>query len=211
LAQQCKTLYTTEIDKELYLQAQRRLADSPNVHLCHGDFLQTTLPAQKPYKVFANPPFSITAEILKKLTQAANPPTEMWLVLEKGAAKRYLGKPAETVQSLLMKPRWNMKIVYYFRREDFHPCPSVNTVLVHFFRKPQADVPLLQWNQYERFVRHTLQYGLQGGKCLLSKRQVSQALRQAKCPPFDSNGLMLYVQWLCLFRCWLSLSGAAMK
>lgn len=79
--------------------------------------------------------------------------TDIWLIMEKGAAKRYMGIPRETEKSLLLKVNWEMKIRYHFRREDFHPAPSV-------------------------------------------------ALKQAGLPHAHEDGLTLYVQWLCLFRCY---------
>ena len=191
-----------EIDRKLFGQAQRRLQAHANIDLRCGDFLRSSLPKHTPYKVFANIPFSITTQIIRKLTETCHPPTDMWLVRDKGAAKCCLGEPRETQRSLLLKPNWNLRIVYHFRKEDFHPHPSVDSVLVHFSRKQQPDIQPEQWKQYERFVHHGLQYGFWGGKSLLSKKQVSRALQSAGYPPEYQDGLLLYVQWLCLFRCW---------
>lgn len=63
-----------------------------------------------------------------------------------------MGRPKESKKSLELKVRWEMEIVYHFRREDFHPKPSVDCVLIHFKRKA-----------------------------------------------------VLYIQWLCLFRCYQGL------
>jgi len=202
LAGRCKTLYTIEINRKLYGQAQRKLLIHSNIHLLCGDFLAFPLPKHKPYKVFANIPFSITSQIIKKLTDDGNPPSDMWLVMDKGAAKNYLGKPYESLQSLLLKPKWDMRIVYYFRREDFHPSPSVDTVLVHFSHKRQPDVPPEHWRGYKRFVERGLTCGVCGNQRLLTKKQAVRALKAAGYPPDIRNDLMLYVQWLCLFRCY---------
>jgi hypothetical protein len=37
---------------------------------------------------------------------------------------------------------------------------------------------------------------------MLTKRRISTALRLAKLPEIPESGNMLYVQWLCLFRCY---------
>ena len=204
LAKRCGLLHTIEIDRTLFYKAQQRLVSFPNIRLIHGDFLHSQLPKVQPYKVFANIPFSITSQIIEKLTNAKNPPSEMWLIMEKGAAKRYLGKPHETMRSLLLKPKWDMRIVYYFHREDFHPCPRADIVLVHFSRKQQPDISPEQWLHYVDFIKHSIQYGIYGNKHPLTKKQASQALKAAGYPPDIRSGLMLYVQWLCLFRCWQS-------
>lgn len=193
---------SVELDRRLYEGSKLKLAGFPNLSLIHGDFLKYSLPAKSDYKVFSNIPFSITAQILEKLTGAPNPPREMWLVMEKGAAKRFLGTGKETKQSLLLKASWDMKIVYHFRRQDFHPMPSVDSCLVYFSRKAVPDLSKRELADFKRFVEHSLKYGICGRNGLLTKKQVSTALKQAGLPHAHEDGVTLYIQWLCLFRCW---------
>ncbi len=124
-----------EIDKKLYEHTKERLKNVNNLKIIFGDFMKYKLPDKGNYKVFSNIPYYLTTEIVRKLTENANPPSEMWLVMEKGAAKRFLGVPAETKYSLSLKYRWKLDIVYFFKKEDFHPKPSVDSVLLHFLRK----------------------------------------------------------------------------
>ena len=126
---------SVEIDKKLYEHAKERLKNVNNLKIIFGDFMKYKLPDKGNYKVFSNIPYYLTTEIVRKLTENANPPSEMWLVMEKGAAKRFLGVPAETKYSLSLKYRWKLDIVYFFKKEDFHPKPSVDSVLLHFLRK----------------------------------------------------------------------------
>lgn len=130
-------VYSVEIDRRMYESAGKRLERQPNLKLVHGDFLRYRLPVKGDYVVFANIPFCITTQIVEKLTKSVNKPKEIWLVMEKGAAKRFMGTPRETRKSLLLKVGWNMEIRYHFRREDFHPMPSVDPVLLHFSLKPR--------------------------------------------------------------------------
>ena len=51
--------------------------------------------------------------------------------MEKGAAKRFCGKPNDTLQSLQIKPFFDSNVIYRFRREDFHPMPRVDAVLLY--------------------------------------------------------------------------------
>ncbi|MCI9369768.1 MAG: 23S rRNA (adenine(2058)-N(6))-methyltransferase Erm(Q) [Lachnospiraceae bacterium] len=124
-----------EIDKKLYEHTKERLKNVNNLKIIFGDFMKYKLPDKGNYKVFSNIPYYLTTEIVRKLTENANPPSEIWLVMEKGAAKRFLGVPAETKYSLSLKYRWKLDIVYFFKKEDFHPKPSVDSVLLHFLRK----------------------------------------------------------------------------
>ncbi len=128
-------VYSVEIDRKLYEHAKVRLNDFKNLKLVCGNFLHYQLPRRGKYKVFANIPYYITTEIVRKLTEDAHPPSEIWLVMEKGAAKRFMGIPKETKLSNDLKYTWKMKIAYYFSRDDFHPKPSVESVLLHFQKR----------------------------------------------------------------------------
>lgn len=202
LSQRCRRLYSIEIDRALFDKTAAKLSAIKNLHLIRGDFLQYPLPLKERYKVFANIPYSITTQIIDKLTAAPNPPDAIWVVIEKGAAKRFMGIPQETGKSLLLKPNWDMKVLYHFQRDDFHPKPSVDSVLLHLSRKPQPDVCGADFSAYKRFVAHSLQYGLWGSQSLLTKKQVSTALKLAQLPPLYQDRPTLYIQWLCLFRCY---------
>ena len=127
------------LDPGLCQKLRTKFADSPNIRVVCCDFLKWPLP-RTPYRIFANIPFNRTTEILRRVTQAEHPPEEAWLVVEKGAAKRLLGQPAESTLSLLTKPLFQCDICYSFRREDFHPAPSVDAVLLHLRRKQVPDV-----------------------------------------------------------------------
>ena len=93
LAQRCGRVSAVELDGRLYERLCRTFPAGGPVRLYHQDFLTWPLP-KSDYVVFANIPFSITSAILRRLTQGSHPPREAWLVMEKGAAKRYMGRPA---------------------------------------------------------------------------------------------------------------------
>jgi 23S rRNA (adenine-N6)-dimethyltransferase len=114
-----------EIDRKLYGKLKEKLGGASNLSIRRQDFLKAALPSGS-YKVFSNIPFCITSKIVRKLTTAGNPPREAWLVMEKGAAKRF---------SAQLKPRFEPKIVYYFVREDFHPAPGVDIVLLRLTKR----------------------------------------------------------------------------
>ena len=193
---------SVEIDRKLYTSAGKRLAQFSNLKLIYGDFLKYDLPTKGDYRVFANIPYFITTQIIDKLTQAPNPPSDIWLVMEKGAAKRFMGIPKETKKSLLLKVNWDMKIRYHFRREDFHPMPGVDSVLVHFAGKAMPDLNRSEYCEFQKFLDRSMKYGICGKGGPLTKRQVSTALKQAGLPHAHEDGVTLYIQWLCLFRCY---------
>ncbi len=191
-----------EIDKRLYGKLTAKFCETPGLSLICEDFFGWKLPAT-PYKVFANIPFSGTTEIIKKLTSSGNPPDEAWLVVEKGAAKRFMGHPRESSLSLSLKPFYDCGVKYYFQRQDFHPAPSVDAVLFYMKRKAAPDILLRERGHFNRFITACLSkpnmlY------TLLTKKQISTAFKKAGLPnSVPPSGDMLYVQWLCLFRCYM--------
>jgi len=195
----CNSVDAFEIDFDLYAKLQEKFSSIKNLNLKRMDFLKADLPKYEPYKVFSNIPFSITSDIIRKLTAAKNPPQEMWLVMEKGAAKRFAGSPCDTRSSVIIKPFFDMKIEYYFQRQDFHPMPSVDIVLLHFARKAQPDIPASRQKDFAYFIEKCLRCGINS---LLTKTQVATALKLANLPRIEKSGLTSYVQWLCLFRCY---------
>ncbi|MDE6387260.1 MAG: 23S ribosomal RNA methyltransferase Erm [Lachnospiraceae bacterium] len=205
LCKKAGSVYSVEIDRRMYENAKTRLAKYSNLKLICGDFLNYRLPVKDDYKVFANIPYFITTQIIDKLTNGTKAPTDIWLIMEKGAAKRFMGSPKETEKSLLLKVNWEMKIRYHFRREDFHPAPSVDSVLVHFRKKETPDLSRNEYDAFRKFIDHAMKYAICGKRGLLTKRQVAVALKQAGLPHAHEDGLTLYVQWLCLFRCYQKL------
>lgn len=118
------------------------------------DFLTYRLPSQ-PYKVFANIPFSITNDIVRKLLQASNPPLDCYLIVQNEAANKFIISQTNTMSALLYFPWWDIQITYRFNRSDFHPTPKVNAVLLHIKPKSNPKIPRSKKVQYFDFVAHT--------------------------------------------------------
>lgn len=198
----CGKVTAVEIDRNLYGKLSEKFKGVSNLSLVCGDFLNWNLP-RTPYKVFANIPFNKTTDIIRKLTSNSNPPEDAWLVIEKGAAKHFMGRPNETILSLSMKPFFDCEMKYYFRREDFHPAPSVDAVLFHLKKKSVPDISWQERYSFNRFVVNCLSKP-NGIYMVLTKKQISTALKLAGLSSdIPRSGEMLYVQWLCLFRCYM--------
>lgn len=69
-----------EYDKKLFEQLKVG-CHRENVEYIHENFLRYSLPERGSYKVFSNIPFQITADILHKLAECPNLPTEIFLVV----------------------------------------------------------------------------------------------------------------------------------
>ena len=130
----CKQVIAIEKDPRLAVLLRQQFADWPNVMIHEGDFLDYHLP-HRPYKVFANIPFNITTAIVTKLTSAEQPPDDACLVMQKEAADRFLGKPHESLYSVLLKPWFEVELVHRFQRRDFVPAPRVDVVMLRLRKR----------------------------------------------------------------------------
>lgn len=193
-----------ELDPRLCDRLEKDFGDHPNFTLYRGDFFTLPLPKAGAYKVVSNIPFSRTTDILRRLTQAANPPGSAWLLMEKGAAMRFCGRPVESTASLVIKPFFAVRIAAHVPRTEFHPTPKVDAALLCLQKRDEPHLPVTEQAAFGRFVKTCREKGV---RSLLTKRQIAAALRAcpdpaARDPLTVRDGNMLYVQWLCLFRAW---------
>ena len=118
------------------------------------DFLTYPLPTH-PYKVFANIPFSITGDIVRKLLQSPAPPSDCYLIVQEEAANKFITNPkSNTMAALLYYPWWDIQIIHKFKRSDFQPAPKVDSVLLHIKPRPKPLMPELQKTAYYDFIAY---------------------------------------------------------
>ena len=95
-----------------------------NVEVVEKDFLDMELP-DEPYKIFSNPPFHLSSQIINKLLDAKNPPESFYLILQKQFALKLLNTDRHYTSQLglrLIQSRLPLK------NTDFTPPPAVPTV-----------------------------------------------------------------------------------
>lgn len=149
LSSRVKSVTTYEIDTSFFNQLKNKFEKS-NVKLVNKDFLDSKLPVA-PYKVFSNIPFNITADIIRKLLLSDNSPIDTFLILQKEAALKFIGKPFDDKNSLiavLLYPWFESKIIYKFSHIDFHPKPNVEIILANFKKR---EVPLIEIKDKENY------------------------------------------------------------
>ena len=112
-------------------------------------------------------PFSSNAAIIKKLTEAKNLPTDIFLFVQYDAAKKFLGAPntKETQLSLLLKPIFELSITHQFKRNDFRPIPNVDIVLL---RIKKREKPMVE-QQNEKLYRDFIVYSFNAWKPILKE------------------------------------------
>ena len=152
-----KKVIAFEIYSNLFGKLEHRLEGKKAVEVRLGNFLDYPLP-NYPYKVFSNIPFNITSAVIKKLTEAQNPPADTYLILQKEAALKFLGKPYDSKSSqlaTLLKPWFDMTIVHNFDKNDFFPRPMVDIVLMRIEKRSNPLISADYKRLYEDFIVYT--------------------------------------------------------
>lgn len=165
LAKICRRVVAIEVEPHLTALLRQQFRETVNIEVINVDVLQFEFPSY-PYKVFANIPFNITADILRKLLYASNPPSRAYLIVQREAAEKYSGVRRESQASVLLKPWYDFSILHKFDRSDFDPVPSVEVVLLAIQKRKHQLVTDADAEVYRQFV--TYGFGRQRanlGKC----------------------------------------------
>jgi 23S rRNA (adenine-N6)-dimethyltransferase len=205
------SVIAVEKDRELYLRCQQLSRDGKGLTALRADFRDLTLPARGPYKVFANIPFFHTADIIRKLLFANNPPRDCYLVVQKEAAEKYAGIPRESLMSLLVKPVFWTDIVVRLDRRDFTPVPSVDVVLLQFQLRTCRLVAREHYRRYRDFVIYCRESGRTDVKAALRRVfTFNQVRRSSRLLGFDYHQPpreLTFSQYLGLFQAFLAEAG----
>lgn len=211
LARLCKRVVAIEKDAALSAALQLKFARLPNLVIRHADFLSYPLP-REPYKVFSNIPFGITSAIVARLTTAVNPPENACLVLQKEAASMYLGRPKESLRSILLKPWFELDIIHRFTRSDFSPRPHVDAVLLRISKRSPLLVAQCDRSLFRDFVVycytawHTaLEDTLE---TIFTYNQCKHIRRSVLISPDTVPTSLSLEQWLTLFEIFKTLGSA---
>ena len=131
LAKKSKQVIAIEFDAKLAKTLSEKYKESKKVQIIEMDFLKYKISVKEPYKVCANIPFNITADIVKKVFEADNPPEDIYFIMQYEAFLRYSGQPFynESLRSLLYKPWFSAELIYEFKPSDFYPVPNARICL----------------------------------------------------------------------------------
>jgi 16S rRNA A1518/A1519 N6-dimethyltransferase RsmA/KsgA/DIM1 with predicted DNA glycosylase/AP lyase activity len=202
LAKRAKRVIAIEKDRDLYIKLKRKFTLNDNVFLFNADFLHFRI-QESHYKVFANIPFNITSAIMRRILYGKYTPSEAYLVMQREAAEKFSGRPAETQSSILSKPWFRLNIIKKFVATDFKPLPKVNVVLLHVEKRKKPLVSRKNAAIYQRFVKHgfsawkrSLKVAYEPVFTYVQWRKLSRNLRF----PFKATPTQLtFEQWLGLF------------
>lgn len=153
LAKVCRKVVAIEVQPALAKLLRQQFEGCKNVEVLNSDILAFDVPAI-PYKVFSNIPFNITADILRKLLYGKHTPLRAYLIIQREAAEKYSGEARASQASVLLKPWYNFRIMYRFKRADFDPVPSVEVVLLDISKRGCPLVSASDTEMYRNFVTY---------------------------------------------------------
>lgn len=208
LAAKAGHVQAIEVDKKLFIRLQAKFKNTLNVEIIRANFLNWPLPSV-PYKVFSNPPFNLTTDIITKLLNRRQSPQTAYLIIQDKAAHRFIGDPVaqDTQMSILLKPNFEIKIITPINRRQFTPVPLVNPVLVMFKKRliPMVKPPLYQlfkdfvvygYNQWQPTVLQAFAKIFSPKQCLFLAKKAH--LHHARPRDLKIN------QWLIMFEVFLN-------
>ena len=154
LARRCRQVLAYENEPGILNKLQQNMRRHKNVKVIAQDFLLAKLP-DEPYKVFANIPFHLSADIIRKLTNnEMHAPRSIYLIVQKQFAQKIVPSDWHFTSKLgtQLAPWWQTRIRRPLRRTDFTPPPAVDTVLLELKPRPEPLLPTLERDEYQSFV-----------------------------------------------------------
>ncbi len=154
LARAADQVIAIEKDAVLCRSLNERFTGVSNVTIRRADFLRYGLPSGS-YRFVANIPFHRTADIVRKITLGDRPAEAAHVIMAAQAATRFLGQPhgPESSLSLRIKARYELSIVAWLGPEQFAPRPSVNSVMLAMFQRPENPVSRINPAAFDRLAR----------------------------------------------------------
>lgn len=204
LASVARRVIAIEKDPELVHRLRERFRLLDNIEIVEKDFLHYVFRSRCEYKIFANIPYNITAQVLRKILYERTCLCEAYLILQKEAAKKVAGFPRETLVSVLAKPFFEFRILFHLRRTDFWPVPNVDSVLLRITRRTR---PLIETQDAARY-RDFVQYGFRrwkpnlrlAFKNVFTYKQWKRLTRDLDIPLNATPTELTFDQWLGLYR-----------
>jgi 16S rRNA (adenine1518-N6/adenine1519-N6)-dimethyltransferase len=201
LAQQAKHIIALEFDRVRARELTKQYSPSPVIEVREGDIRSFDLsPLPFGYKIVANIPYYLTANLLRKLVDDDNKPQAASLLVQKEVAERVAAKPGSLSQiAVFVQVFYEVSLGELVPAYLFTPPPKVDSqVLILNLRKQ----PLITVDQtFFRLVkagfgekRKKLRSSLSGG-LNMQKSDIEAALLAAGLPP-DSRAQELSIeQW----------------
>lgn len=181
LANKCRAVVAVEIEPAALTSLRNNMVNVRNVTIIEQDMLSVVPPAE-PYKIFANIPFSLSSDVVRKFTETDRPPRALYLIVQKQFARKLVpGNDHFTSQlGALIGPRFTARIRKPLRRSDFTPPPGVDTVLLELKLRETPLVSPEKMAGYREFVTRCFAEQKYFGSLNREKAGISAELRPSQ-------------------------------
>ncbi len=153
LARRCRRVVAVENEPGALRKLHQNAGRFGNVEIIKQDILDIE-PPDEPYKIFSNIPFNLSAQVVRKFTQADKPPKAIYLIAQKQFARKLVPGADHFTSELSAEigPWWSARIRRPLKRTDFTPPPAVETVLLELKSLHQPLLPVNQAKDYREFI-----------------------------------------------------------
>lgn len=207
LVERVEHVVAVEFDDKLARDLPARMA-AKNLKVMHADILRFNLTALPPgYKVVANIPYYLTSNLIRVLSESANPPAVAALLLQKEVAERVAAGPGDmSLLSVTAQFYWQVTLGRVVSAGLFTPPPKVDSQILilrcrarplfsdvdpkQFFRLARAG-----FAQRRKTLLNSLSAGLQ-----LDRQTAGQLLQTAGIPPSTRAQALSLEQWHSLYQ-----------
>lgn len=192
LAGRAKQVIAIELEPRMADKLRENMANYANVKVLQTDFLSMPLP-NDPYKIFSNIPFHISSEIVRKITQADNPPTAAYLIVQRQFGYKLVPSPDRFTGQLgiMIGPEFAVRIRSRLERSDYSPQPNVDTVMIEILKRAEPLLPRAAMPAYREFVAN----------CFSTPKMFAKTPQKAVGLPVGIKPSELRLeQWVALFE-----------
>src|SRR5258708_21568124 len=153
-----------------------------NLKIIKGDALKLLVPLTshlppRIYKLCGNIPYYITGHLLRAVGNLGKRPLTTVLTIQKEVGERLVASTGEMNRLAAMVQIWSApRIIARLPKEDFHPAPNVDSVIIKIEAKSDAPTPEEQ-KKCEQAVKTLFQ---QPRKTILNNLSVLKAIKKEK-------------------------------
>lgn len=207
LVKRVRQVIAVELDEALAAELPKMVA-ADNFEVVLGSILKfdlSNLPAG--YKVAANIPYYLTSKLLRVLSESANPPAAMTILVQKEVAERICADPGQmSLLAVGVQLYYDCRLGLEVPAQLFTPPPEVDSQLVLLERRSQPLFPDFDASKYFRIVkagfsekRKKLRSSLAGG-LNIPKQEAEDLLVRAGIDPNQRAQALTLEDWYKLYE-----------
>lgn len=150
------TVTALEFDQDLIPKLEQKYAAVPGdrLQIIEGDIRTYDLSAMiAGYKICANIPYYLTANLLRRLTDDANKPDIAVLLVQKEVAQKVATSGKMSMLSAIVQSQYHASIGALVSADLFDPAPKVDSQILILERLDESPVPADRWDDYIRLLK----------------------------------------------------------